>query len=569
MFYITTDCVSCNNCATECPMQAIYRNGLKYEIDTEKCVECGLCEKVCHTGACRCDEAPQYREHDTIHRCCDLIVCGGGSGLVTAVRAAQQGKKVILLEKSSKLGGNMDFAHMFFPVYSVMHQEMGLPDLREEAIEEYYRRGQGLFDKEMIRAAVYGTGYFFDWLCEFPATRETFSLAPLGEMLAFGPFYGNALIHYPERMYDSLNTRDQAIGPGWPGTFIKYEMLKAIKDQGLDVEILMEHEAKHIMLDENGTVSGIIAQDPGGETVVHAPAAVLATGGFGKSDEKLKRYFPEFFAGQTPIHRFSVPTDTGDGITMLQEIGVEPDEEQMFVSVFGPAHHPYSYSILRILEHPSCVSVNLNGKRWHNEELGLSGDRISIASQPKQIAWGIFSRENAEMVNQFYLNSPAFGDEHWVYETTMEELDEECEYKTPAVYKGDTLEELAEKLGIDKESFVDTIRTYNKYCESGVDEEFGKRTENLIPIGDGPYYAIYGQRFSEGAFGGLRVTPNCEVTREDGTIIPGLYGGGDATSAVERRRLISVIGELTWALASAYICSKNVVNYLDSHRKEK
>ena len=42
-------CVSCHNCASECPRQAIDFVGTKYEIDQEKCVKCGLCAKVCHT----------------------------------------------------------------------------------------------------------------------------------------------------------------------------------------------------------------------------------------------------------------------------------------------------------------------------------------------------------------------------------------------------------------------------------------------------------------------------------------------------------------------------------------
>lgn len=54
------------------------------------------------------------------------MVCGGGTGLVTAIKAAQLGKKVILLEKAGRVGGNTDIAHGFFPVYSKVHAEQGI-----------------------------------------------------------------------------------------------------------------------------------------------------------------------------------------------------------------------------------------------------------------------------------------------------------------------------------------------------------------------------------------------------------------------------------------------------------
>lgn len=75
--------------------------------------EVRLCAKVCHTGACH--EEPKIKgavqTHDLIERECDIVVVGSGSGLVSAVYAAQQGKKVILLEKNTKIGGNTVMQH--------------------------------------------------------------------------------------------------------------------------------------------------------------------------------------------------------------------------------------------------------------------------------------------------------------------------------------------------------------------------------------------------------------------------------------------------------------------------
>ena len=54
MFQINqANCVCCHNCRMESPMQAINYVGMKYQIDPDKCVECGLCAKVCHTQSIR------------------------------------------------------------------------------------------------------------------------------------------------------------------------------------------------------------------------------------------------------------------------------------------------------------------------------------------------------------------------------------------------------------------------------------------------------------------------------------------------------------------------------------
>ncbi len=112
--------------------------------------------------------------------------------------------------------------------------------------------------------------------------------------------------------------------------------------------------------------------------------------------------------------------------------------------------------------------------------------------------------------------------------------------------------------------WLETVRRYNEFCAKGLDEDFGKDRQALVPIADhGPYYAIYGQRFSEAALGGVMVDGQCRCIRNDGTPIPGLYAGGDATSAMHIRGRLAVISELTWAVASAYTSGSNAVDYID------
>ena len=553
MYQIKDSCSGCHACELNCPMGACYYDGPKYQIDPEKCIGCGTCYRICPTCSVYDTEAvPEVTTHDPIVKECDLVVCGGGAGLITAVKAAQMGKKVILLEKARIVGGDMNLAHAFFPVYSKVHAAAGLEDVREEAVAHLYAKANGVISEELMRTAVYGTVEFMDWLLDFPGTTDHFVLEQFGEKRAMGPIYGSAIFGFPKRI-ENVKSKDPSIGPGWMGTFIKNAMLKEIEEQHLDVEILTETPAEHLIVDDSGAVTGVLARDGGGVVEVHAKAVVLLTGGYGASDEKLDKYF-DFFQDGRPVTRFTIPSNTGDAMDMLEELGVHPDTERMFVSNFGPAHHPYSYSLYRLLDHPSALAVTLNGTRFFDESLGLMAAYPAIRRGPKQVSWGIFTQKNIDDIMGEYLSDPTLSDEYDCYEDYQADLDREAAYKVPPVMKADTLEELAAKLEIDVDALCATVAAYNDFCVQGEDAEYGKAPRFLRPReqADGPWYAVYGQIFSECSAGGVQVNGKCQVLRDDGTPIPGLYAGGNATGAMHRRGELAVVSELTWAVASAY-----------------
>lgn len=569
MFVINKEiCACCHNCAGECPMEAIDYVGTKYEIDQDKCVQCGLCAKVCHTGACHEEPAVPVSVpcHDPVTLECDVVVIGAGAGLVSAVRAAQAGKKVIVLEKNRKIGGNTDFAHGYMTTYSKWHKAMGIPDEREEAVAYFMERGDYEIEEDLIRTAVYGTCSFFDWLCTMCDIEETYRLTYAEDTDFHGPFFGKGVLEMRKRRFENLNCRDDAIGPGWGGTHVKHTLLDAIEAQSLDVTILTGTAGEHLQLDEKGAVCGVLARDPGGEVRIRCKAAMLACGGFGRNDDMLREYgtFDFFSSKRVPIHRFSVPGDTGDGITMLRELGVEPDPERTFVSSFGPKHHPFNNAIADFGVEGEYMQVNLNGRRWFDESIGVRGEGNTIHDQPDSVSYTIMPYAQVKAMAERYVSTPAFANKKEFYETWEEDLDHEAALDTP-VKKSDTLEGLAVLMGADPAVFVSEVERYNRFCIAGKDEDFGKDAAFLkpIPMNQGPYYAVYGQRFSEAAMGGVRVNAKCQVTREDGTVIPGLYAGGDCTSAMHRRGKLAPVSELTWAMASNYIAGGNMAAYLN------
>ena len=92
----------------------------------------------------------------------------------------------------------------------------------------------------------------------------------------------------------------------------------------------------------------------------------------------------------------------------------------------------------------------------------------------------------------------------------------------------DSIEELAEKDGIDVDNLVDTVEEYNDYCDS-VDVEFFKPKRYLRPIVKAPFYAARICPGGYGTVGGIRINENCEACDKDFVPVPGRYAAGAAT----------------------------------------
>ena len=131
------------------------------------------------------------------------------------------------------------------------------------------------------------------------------------------------------------------------------------------------------------------------------------------------------------------------------------------------------------------------------------------------------------------------------------------------VLKGDTLEELAEKMNgyavkgqtpqVTAENLKNSIERHNKFIDTQVDEDFGKNmAATMIKIGEGPFYALPQFPSVHHTMGGLVVTKQLEVKDIYGNIIPGLYASGEVTGGVHgTNRLGSTPMPMPWATATS------------------
>lgn len=558
-YYIGPRCSACHYCFNECPVGAIRFVGASYSIDEFKCIGCGKCAEVCPAGIIYDPEASVAVEaHEPQEMQCDLVVLGaGGAGLVAAVRYAQKtGKKVIVLEKSKKVGGNTNLGHGFLMRYTGWHEKAGLKDTRRDFINQLYNDTGKVMDYTMLENATYALSDMFDWLCEFGGCEDYFVLQKPGDP-GVPPGIPFAMIDFPNRM-DNKKCTDTSMGPGWMGTYVVRKMMEEGKKLGM--EVYTEHRAVKLLTDDNGAFCGVVAENPGGTVTVSAPKCIIATGGFAHNDAMMEMCNPNFFNGR-PVKRLSVASTTGDAIEMVKELDGKLDFERLRVPAGGPVHHPYDYTVMNLVGF-GAPQVGYDGK-FH--EFGMGGGGATGCKLDELEGGEVFAILDSAMVEKNGKdlakrnNDPAAQE---AKENYLRELNKEASYGYGA-HKAYTLEGLAEKLNLNPTKFVAEVEAYN----ARVDEENSKPQPEMPPmpgpfgppprkekILKAPFYAIANGRFSESASGGIVTDTYLHVLKNDDTAIPGLYAVGDSCRGLFlKSNENGKFGEMPWAMASGFM----------------
>lgn len=158
---------------------------------------------------------------------------------------------------------------------------------------------------------------------------------------------------------------------------------------------------------------------------------------------------------------------------------------------------------------------------------------------------------------------------HTPKETPMtkfkELLQNQIDAKNERIFVADTIETLAEKASIDKDTFTETVRRYNELVDKGVDEDFLKPAQYLTPLKEGPFYAFESNDAFYTTVGGVKINANVQVLDENDEIIPGLYAGGVDAGGLcgDTYDFQSAPGEQSsWAMNSGRLAAKHVAEYI-------
>ena len=312
-------------------------------------------------------------------------------------------------------------------------------------------------------------------------------------------------------------------------------------------------------------MTGVLADTKDGTLQVNCKACIAAAGGFGRNQERLKKKWPQYVNGDR-YHCFDIPTNMGDLLDMAEKAGALMDYTRMFWEFGGPVHHPYSYTIYRIMQEPEMIYVNLNGERYWNETDHAWIAQNPLSRQPKGICYAVADHEMTEIFGQRYIDKPNNKEtDLWINKDFRKDIEYEVSLDDAGgpgdhTKKADTLEELAKKMKIDPKTFVATIDRYNGFCENKRDLDFYKKPEYLMPIRKPPFYAFFGQRFSNHTVGGIVINENMEVLNTSNKAMPGLFAAGDNAGGMITDGKSA--GGLGWAAVSGYMAGIAVAEFL-------
>jgi len=435
----------------------------------------------------------------------DLVIVGAGAGgLTAAVSAQEKGLSTVLLEKKPAVGGTGNFMEGTYAVESFMQKEAGVKLTKQQAFNEVMSYHHWKSNPRLVKAIIDQSAETIKWIWD----------------------HG---VHFEEVKTAWLNKPNKTwhIFPESGSNYIK-AMVNIYTSKG--GTLLTETPGKKLLLDKNGAVTGVIAENEDGEVIqVNAKSVILATGGYASNLEMIKKYGgPESFP--------TVLGSYGDGINMALSAGAALDGmgplmlNGAFMLAPGEAICNGKNTELRAMFRQSLLYVNSHGERFFNEEVTIDWPLASNAiSREGKFTYVVF---DAETLKEFQTKGYLNGCGNWIKRgQPMKKFDElfpDNEKKGNA-FSGKTLDEVAKKAGFDPEAFKQTAKEITKYAKQGKDERFGKNPRTLRAVEKGPFYVLKGQLHHLTSLGGSRVTEHLQVVNEQGNVIPGLYAvGGDA-----------------------------------------
>ncbi|MBA3035191.1 MAG: FAD-dependent oxidoreductase [Desulfobacterium sp.] len=473
--------------------------------------------------------APAKWDYET-----DIIVAGGGgAGLAAAVSAAENGAKVIVLEKNPFCGGDTSIAECIGGgIGSRFQDRFGIkaPPLAARVLAEGSKNPDGSQNvatpnptsgrnATFVRQIMEQQKDTVDWLEDMGVVYST---EPAGGMPAPG------LVHVP---IDPEHPEE-----GWyrwhPHNAKGFTLALEKKAKALGVKILKEHPAKGLVTSDKSVI-GIAAHNIDGKMVyVKAKAVILATGGFGANTDMLKAYCSPRRA--EAARYWGMPGATGDGIRMAQALGADMrgmDEIEIWDGGALREHGATTvYSAPNQLARQKSLTVNKKAKRFFCESLNrgmvYTYQGSQTIAQPDMESFTLFDANTIskeDIINKFH---PLF-----------------CEYPCPwfeeqfenyvakgVIKKAGTIVELAKKLGLDPDELVKTVDRYNMLCAKGEDSDFFKEPFYMHPIRTAPFYGV-GQKGGScfNTHGGLVVDEQFHVLDKNWDPIPGLFVAGENT----------------------------------------
>ena len=431
----------------------------------------------------------------------DIIVVGAGmSGMVTAIYSAELGLNVLMLEGSVRMGGCIHYAGGTISGAGFkIQKENGVEDTPEQFYADIVAfGGEGEFNPDLARTHTERAKDAIDWL------DENIKVDFADRSLVEGAYTALPTLRVTRAL--GMYNVGGALGYLYP---LQERLEKHIADG--KVQILYNTTVTELLVDGDECY-GVKA----GDVEYLAPSVALCTGGYSYCLELLQ------MAGFENVVSSAPSTSNGSGFFLAKAVGGVFDNMDEYVNFYGGGIPSGGFDMVYMINntYPGLVYVNTDGMRVGAEEAGKT-DMWRDAKENKLYA--IISSnmidKSAMLIRRPTGNKTPLTDNGW---GDLEQLVEQG----VCAYKADSIEELATKIGA--ENLTATIEAYNKDVAAGTDTAFGRKAENLLPVNEGPYYAILTlPRVWSGSSGGVRANGEGYLLREDGSVVKGLSLAGE------------------------------------------
>lgn len=462
-----------------------------------------------------------------------LIIGAGNGGLMAAATAADAGLDFIVCEQNTMPG---DTRSWIGAVDTKAMKEAGIEIQKDRLLNEIARYASYKCDMDVIKM-------WMDNSAEMISYLESLGVASIVNIAPESHVGGNNMEYYvPSIWHTHVGPEDSEFSG--PFGFDRNGFLaKYVEDKGYPIQYSMS--LVKLVQDDSGKVNGAIFCDASGAYVkINAENVILATGGYPGNPKMVKALAPIINECVTANSYFG--PDTGMGIRagiwagakmdttcapMIFDRGlVAPGVKAGYVDdgngglvfpgtvfQFNPGTQPH-------------LKVNKEGRRFANESCpydflnyaaSLQTDGVYAAILDSDITEDIIAYDQYGCAQISVMMAKAGAIQPMIDDYVSQGL----------IFKADTIEDLANQMGLPADTLSATVARYNELCAKGVDEDYGKEAYRMRSLDHAPFYGYYMGGSLLTTCDGLRINRKCQVYDTNHKVIDGLYCIGDCSGS--------------------------------------
>ena len=473
-----------------------------------------------------------------------LIVGAGNGGMFAAAYAAANGLNFRVIEQNANV---QDTRHWYGAVDSAAAKEAGEPATdKAKLLSEISRYASGKCDQRVVKTWINESAAMHDfmrsiledkygWVCDFTSGSEAAWPAENAEH--------NTDYLYPVQEHNYMASESAS------GTPRNELLLQYIQELGYDVDF--KTSLAKLEKNSEGRITGIIAQSTEDDHFIRYNAnkgVLLACGGFPGNPYMMEQLDP-LGTSVTTACSYS-PADKGYGIRAAVWAGANLDKEAAPMlfdrgivapgvdagyvdsdSAFGGKAFPGKIRQYNPGTQP-FLKVNRNGERFANESCPYNDIVYAAAHQPGRVYAQICDANILEDAKRFHTIGCSAQTRNGGEKYIQGKMDEAIE--AGALFKCDTLDELADKMGFTgaaKDTFLATVERYNELYDKQNDEDFGKPAYRLSAIRTAPFYGCWLGASLLTTEQGIAINEKGQALDTNNQPMEGLYITGDMSGS--------------------------------------